>query len=367
MIGRAQKDVEGDALRALLEESVSDGAFPGAVAHVERLGGPSLTLAVGRRGAPPVDSPVDARTIYDLASLTKMLATTWLAARAVHAGLLALDEQPFSSWPGVTVAHVLAHRAGLPAWLPLFEHARAHRALGLPRGRDLVVQKARETTPECGPDERTLYSDVGFIALGALLEERLGRPLDQAFDEIARPLIGNDVRYWPIFDDGYATPLARVAPTERCKLRARVVHGQVHDENCYAMGGVAGHAGLFGTVEGTAGLARALLSALVDTSVGEGEVLRRFARQAGERPLGFDRVTDGGSTGGALSSSAVGHLGFTGTSVWLDPEQPGGPALFVLLSNRVHPTRENARIKDVRPRFHRAAALWLKAAGDRAA
>jgi len=352
---------EETALRALLEESVAEGAFPGAAAHVSRLDGPAITLTVGRRGEPPVDTPVDEQTIYDLASLTKLLSTTWLTARAVHAGVLALDEQPFAAWPGVSVAHLLAHRAGLPAWLPLYEHARAHRSLALPRGRDLVVEKALAVVPECGADLRTLYSDIGFIALGALLEERLARPLSRAFSDLAAPLVGDDVRYWPIFDDGYVTPLSRVAPTERCALRARVVHGQVHDENCYAMGGVAGHAGLFGSIVGTARLARALLRALVDDQGTDGAVLRAFANHEGERPLGFDRVTEGGSTGGALSPSSVGHLGFTGTSVWLDRDHAGGPALFVLLTNRVHPTRENARIKDVRPRFHRAAAAWLAA------
>jgi CubicO group peptidase (beta-lactamase class C family) len=355
-ISEAAADVQ-----SVLDDAVVRGVTPGAAARIDRLGGASWRFFAGSRGQPPADVPVDSATIYDLASLTKLLSTTWLCARAIRDDVLSLDECPWPAWPGVRVRDVLAHRAGLPAWLPLYEDAAAHRVLGLVEGRARIEAKARAVTLEQSPGARTLYSDIGFIALGALVEERIGVRLDRAFVELTRSLTDGRVRFVPIFEQGYLTPLSRVAPTERCALRGRIVQGQVHDENAYAMGGIAGHAGLFGTVDDTAALALEMLRALTDPAHTDHAVLCAFADADGERPLGFDRATPDGSTGGALSSVAVGHLGFTGTSLWIDRAHPGGAASFVLLTNRVHPTRENAGIRELRPRFHQAAARLLAA------
>jgi CubicO group peptidase (beta-lactamase class C family) len=349
-----------DEVQALLDDAVARGVTPGAAARIDRLDGASFRFFAGERGLAPTNTPVDEHTIYDLASLTKLLSTTWLCARAVRDGVVSLDECPWPVWPNVRVRDVLAHRAGLPAWLPLYEDAAAHRVLGLVEGRMRVESKARAVVAEHAPDTRTIYSDVGFIALGALVEKRIGERLDRAFRELTPAHARGGARFLPIFEQGYVTPLSRVAPTERCSLRGRIVHGQVHDENAYAMGGIAGHAGLFGTVDDTALLALELLRALIDDAHRDHAVLRAFADTPGERPLGFDRATLDGSTGGALSEHAVGHLGFTGTSLWIDRAHPRGPATFVLLTNRVHPSRENNGIRELRPRFHRAAARLLE-------
>ncbi len=342
------------AVQQVLEQATSRGFAPGAVAAVVDEGGDRDVFVAGHRF--PVDeggdvAVVDERVVFDLASLTKLLCTTRLVAQAIDDEALALDEVPFPRWPGVTVAHLLQHTGGLPAHKPFFELAERHGVTGVRAGRDVVVDAVLSTPVETAPGARTVYSDLGFIALGALLEERLGDPLDELF---ARASSGPGfVRLWR---DGFHAAVPHVAATERCPWRRRAMHGQVHDENAYAMGGVAGHAGLFGAVDDVVDSAVFFLRALRDAS----STLARFAFAPGERGLGFDKATPGGSTGDALGARAVGHLGFTGTSLWLDID--AGRA-YVLLSNTVSPTRSGvlARNKALRRAFHRAAALGEQA------
>jgi len=205
--------------------------------------------------------------------------------------------------------------------------------------------------PEALPGERTLYSDIGFIALGALLEDRHGAALDALW--LAHPLsAGTGLRFIDLEQQGYHPLLPDVAPTERCPWRKRIVQGQVHDDNAYCMGGVAGHAGLFGSLDDVVTVATRLLWRLRETS----DILNHFAKlPAAGRPLGFDLATPGGSTADVLSAHSVGHLGFTGTSVWFDLDTE---SIYVLLTNTVHDGRAEtaARNKSVRQAFHRAAA-----------
>jgi len=300
-------------------------------------------------------------TIYDLASLTKVLSTTALAALACSRGVLDLDEAPWEGWPDVTVRHVLLHRSGLCAWQPFFEDAIAHRVVGLAQGRDVVIEAVLGHAPDTAPDTVTVYSDLGFIALGALLETRLGGRLDHLFDTLVAPRFGTaSLSYVPLFEQGYHPRYVDVAPTELCAWRGRALQGQVHDDNAFAMGGIAGHAGLFGSVLDVMRAARCLLGDIVSPRDAWGETIAQLAREGDERALGFDRATPGGSTGGALSADAVGHLGFTGTSLWLDPSHPGGPAAFVLLTNRVHKRRDGEGIKALRQDFHHLAAELLR-------
>jgi CubicO group peptidase (beta-lactamase class C family) len=333
-----------DDVRAVIDGGVADGTTPGAAAVV--MGpGRRLVHVAGALHRGPNAASVTTETVFDLASLTKLLSTTVLAARAVDEKKLSLDETPWPRWPGVTIEHVLRHESGLPAWRPLFEEARRRNAVGLAEGKRGVVEAALAAPLEAEPGSRTLYSDLGFIALGALLEDRFGKPLDELKHGFVR-----------LERDGFHPAVPLVAPTERCPWRRRAMHGQVHDENCFAMGGVAGHAGLFGSLADVEGAGRALLDELRGTGT-----IAKFAvvPEGARRPVGFDRTTPGGTTGDALSKKAVGHLAFTGCSLWLDPSDD---AVYVLLTNRIHESREHPeRIANLRRNFHRAAASWLRA------
>lgn len=344
------------SVQAVLDQAVHLGLTPGVAAAVV---GPNFAprrFFSGHRFTPSLrddSSPVGVDTVYDLASLTKLFCTTALIARAVDDDLIALDETPWPRWSGVTVAHLLQHTSGLCPHRPFHEAASQRGVVALRAGRDVVVDAVLATLPDDAPGTRTRYSDLGFIALGALLEDRHHNPLDVIF----RQAFGDDgLRFVNLWRDGYHPAVPDVAPTERCPWRRRAVLGQVHDENAYAMGGVAGHAGLFGSLRAVESAALAFVGALQDRN----SLLSRFARVEGERGLGFDKASVGGATGDVLGPHAVGHLGFTGTSVWLDPDLDGGTA-FVLLANTVYPSRQGVvvRNKALRRAFHRAAVRGL--------
>jgi CubicO group peptidase (beta-lactamase class C family) len=342
-------------VQAFLDQVVRDGQTPGAAALVWSADA-RLMACAGRLHTEANAAAVDPSTVYDLASLTKLLCTTVVAARAVDAGVLSLDETPWPHWPRVCVANVLQHNSGLPDWAPFFERADRRGPVGTAPAIQRIITDVLSTSPQCSPGERTVYSDIGFIALGALLEQRLGKPLDVLFADAARETLDAPaLRFVRIDDAGFHPAVPLVAPSERCAWRRRLVIGQVHDENAYALGGVAGHAGLFGSITDVERAGRSILAALK-----RGGTLADFAAASGERGIGFDRATAGGSTGGVLSSRTVGHLGFTGTSLWLDPELGGG-TLFALLTNHVYFGRDKTRILRVRQGFHRAAVAWLGA------
>jgi CubicO group peptidase (beta-lactamase class C family) len=252
-------------------------------------------------------------TLFDLASLTKPLCTAALA-RTVD-----LDAEVR---PGVTVWHLLSHSSGLPAWRPLGST------------REQIVDGARREPLEAAPGTRSVYSDLGFILLGDHLERVHGRSLDRLFaDEIAR---GVETRFGPV-------EAARAAPCEGLR-------GVVHDENARAMGGVAGHAGLFSTANDVSELVRRW----VDAWHAGDPTVRKFWSPSGVPGstwcLGWDRPSAVGSSAGTRwPRDGVGHLGFTGTSIWIDPPRR---RWVVLLTNRVEPTRANERIKQFRPALH---------------
>ncbi len=378
------------ALFDLLERSAGD-VFPGCVALVWRAGATLYHEAHGsfatHDASPELHRGVTRDSVYDLASLTKVLATTTLTAIAVSEGLLGLTTPVPAPWsqacPGAQLRHLLAHCAGLAAHREYFADLRP------PGGRadaaNSVIQRVCNTPPEYPLATRAIYSDLGFIILGAWLEMVLGAPLDQAF--------ANRVA-WPLGLDGGPVPrlgfhrlqAARgpsaaqqglVVPTEvydpalhpngeptwfRCRRPVTVAHYEVHDDNAFVMGGVAGHAGLFGTAAAVLEVAHAWLTGGLP---GLGDPVRRaFLTHLSEVPgstrrLGWDSPNPDGSgaAGDALSPRAAGHTGYTGTSVWLDETPPDdrGPIIAVLLSNRVHPTRDNPKLAALRPLFHRAA------------
>lgn len=346
--------------RALLRQGVEEGVFPGAVVLVALRGEVMLHEAAGMRQTIPEPLPAHLSVVYDLASLTKPLATALVLGRLVAEGRLTFETRVGEFLPAppqkaeITLAQLASHTSGLPAWRPYF-----HRLLSAPAEdrRGLLTGLVLEEPLESLPNEAARYSDPGFILLGAALEAATGERLDRLADRLLYRPLGLSLHFRPL---GEAAPAAEVAATENCPLRGRVLVGEVHDETCWAAGGVCGHAGLFGTA---ADVARLLLH-LRQVVRGEAEgivpaqVLRRlFARRATPRGttwgLGFDHPNRVGSSAGRLlSRRAVGHLAFTGCSFWLDLEHD---LLVVLLSNRVHPVRDNDAIKRLRPRLHEAA------------
>ena len=337
------------AANAVLQRALAERAFPGAVVAAGRRGEPTRVLA-GRRLTYTSDAdPVTARTLYDLASLTKVLATTTVAMRLYDSGRLDLD-QPACEWlPGlragakarITVAHLLEHSSGMPGWLPLFREVS---------GWPAYVERIEQLDLTHAPGAQAEYSDLGFILLGAILERVAGEPWERLVREwILTPLGMSETAYCP---EPAWRP--RVAPTELCGWRGRLLHGEVHDENAFAMGGVAPHAGLFGTAGDVARLAHLMLDGgvLDGRRLVRAESAARFTRRTtmpgGTRALGWDTPSATGySTAGArMSRRAFGHTGFTGTSLWIDPERG---VFVILLSNRIHPTRDNDGIRWVRP------------------
>jgi len=340
-----------ESVAAIIERAIAAHAFPAATIEVGRRERALWRGAFGRLTYADDAPIVTEATVFDLASLTKVIATTTLAMRAIDAGRLALDDlvaERLSDWRGadreaVTIADLLEHASGLTAYLPFF---RDHH------GR-VEFQRAICTLPlEYTPRTQSIYSDLGFILLGFMLEDA-GFPLS-GFRLNAGDPVFNPPREWR----------ERTAPTELDLWRGRLLQGEVHDENTWALGGLAGHAGLFGTAGGVGVFARMVLDGLNGGStLARPETLGRFVRKSAvpgsSRALGWDTMLTTSSCGTRLSPRAIGHTGFTGTSLWLDPELD----LYVaFLTNRVHPTRENNRIQPVRRAVHDAVVESLQSA-----
>jgi beta-glucosidase-like glycosyl hydrolase/CubicO group peptidase (beta-lactamase class C family) len=351
----------------VLDRAVADHAFPGGVLAVGYQG----ELAVHEFGRQTYDmnSPtVHVDTIYDAASLTKSVVTTTLVAMQVEAGRMGLDlpvaryipewnDGPNTDWrKAVTVRNLLTHTSGLPAHKDYF--------LTLHSKREFIAAICREPL-EYAPGTKTVYSDLGFILLGEILERATGKTVDQlAHDQIFAPLEMTGTTFNPP-----KNLLRSIAPTENdTAYRKQLVQGAVHDENAFAMGGVAGHAGLFTTAPDLAAFCQMLLNGgiyshhrlLTRATISQFTASQTLAGNA--RTLGWMTPTPNSSSGRYFSSRAFGHLGFTGTSIWIDPDRQ----LFViLLTNRVNPTRENDKIAVVRPALHDAVieSLGLAPAG----
>ncbi|MGI8782969.1 MAG: serine hydrolase domain-containing protein [Acidobacteriota bacterium] len=334
-------------LESILNEAIQRRVFPGAVFAVGRSDRVEHVGAVGRLRYDS-DTQAEPATLYDLASLTKVVATTAAIMLLVEGGRLTLDAPAQSELPefplkSVTIRQLLAHASGWPAYEQFFLHSRSRAEL---------LAALWATPAETAPGEKSVYSDLGFIALGVLVERAGGLSLDRFVrDRILRPLGMRDTRFNPP-----ASLRDQIAPTEDDPWRGRVVHGEVHDENAFVLGGVAGHAGLFGAVTDLARFAQVLLQ-------GGGTLFRRatieeftrridFTSQPSSRALGWDTPAAGSSSGSKVSRRAYGHTGYAGTSMWIDPERD----LFsILLTNRVHPTRNGPDITPVRIAFHEGA------------
>jgi CubicO group peptidase (beta-lactamase class C family) len=338
--------------RSVIEKAVAERAFPAATLEVGRTGGVLWREAFGRLTYAADAPKTRDDTVFDLASLTKVIATTSIVMQGVERGDLRLDERiqrRLRQWTGidresVTIRDLLAHASGLTAWLPFY---RDHS------GRPDFEQAICTLPLEYPPRTQSIYSDLGFMLLLFLLEDAFSAPFDAQFELVRAAMPGAEGLLF--------TPPAAVrtiaAPTEVDPWRGRLLVGEVHDENTYALGGVSGHAGLFGTARAVGAFARVVLSGArgASTPLARAETVRTFVTRqdvpGSSRALGWDTMLPTSSCGTRMSAGAFGHTGFTGTSLWIDPERD---LYVVLLTNRVHPTRQNEGIQSVRRAFHDA-------------
>lgn len=354
-----------------LRERVAAGDFPGAcylVAEGDRILAES---ALGHAVLVPRKIPATLETIWDLASLTKPLAAGVLAALLRSSGALRLQDtlaRHLPAWgtaaerAGITLLDLLTHRSGLPAWHPLYLHAaEGDREARLAWLRDCAPARPSGTT--------VVYSCLGYILLGFAMERIAGMPLDRLFREkVTRPLGLADLSFRP--DAGERR---RIAATEEGNERERslagpagdryngwrtgMIWGEVHDNNARTLGGVAANAGLFGTARAVYQVARETIGSGRGL-LGEEERAQLGANQTAgsgeDRSAGFQLASSPGcSAGPALSRSAFGHTGFTGTSLWIDPETR---RICILMTNRVHPRFRDIDMNAIRRAFHEVAA-----------
>ena len=329
------------AVSPIVAQAIADRVFPGAVIEAGRANGPIGTVAAGTLAYDPGSPAVDEHTIYDLASLTKVVATTALMTDDVASGRMRLDDRVrhwIASWTGedrqsVTIRDLLEHASGLPAHRKYFEsrHSRA--------SFEAAICEEPLAYP---PRSRSAYSDPGFILLGFAMENAAKEPLDQQFYRWRNRELGPDIelRFGPGHDW-----IDRIAPTENGP-QGEQRRGEVHDENALALGGVAAHAGLFGTAPAVGAAARWWMK-----SPSLPLFATKTAVPGSSRTLGWDTMLPTSSCGTKMSASAIGHTGFTGTSLWIDPSSD---LYVVILTNRVHPTRDGEGILDARRAVHDA-------------
>jgi serine-type D-Ala-D-Ala carboxypeptidase len=346
-----------DSIVRVLDRAIADSAFPGAIGVVGTREGASTSYAAGRIDW-AADAPMpDERTLWDLASLTKVVGMTTAMMQLVEQERADLDAPVVRYLPEfvgdgkerVTIRHLLTHSSGLPSWRPLYKEATT---------ADTALSVVFATALDTVPGARMVYSDLGAILLGKVVERVSGESLDvYVARHVTGPLGMTSTMYRPD-----ASLRARVAPTEFDPWRQRHIRGEVHDENAYALGGVSGHAGLFSTAADLTRFARMLLSGgtLDGVRVLRPATIAQFTAVQdpglSHRALGWETPSGQNSAGRRMSARAFGHTGFTGTSLWIDPER----GVFVLLlTNRVNPSRQNTRIGLVRVALADAAMAAL--------
>jgi len=369
-----------------LDKAIDRQEIPGAVVLARMPREEELLEYAWVRGlaaARPERLPMRRDTIFDLASLTKVMATTTAIMMLVEEGSIALDDPVAKSLPSfaergkeeVTIRHLLSHSAGLKPWRAFHElliqkeRKTGERLLGTREGREWILDRVLRSGPVHEPGAAAVYGDLDFIVLGHLVEE----VTKQSFDDFCESRIFSrlglaDTRFFPIPVDGsQAVPDAirrRVAATENCPWRERIIWGEVHDPNASAMGGVAGHAGLFSTADDVMKFGQYFVDAWHGRSDAlPPERVREFCErqklpESSDWALGWDTPTEGVSSSGRhFSFHSVGHLGFTGTSLWIDLERE---AIVVMLTNRIHQVAKRSRF-ELRPKVHDAILEGLLA------
>ena len=330
----------------IITRAIAARVFPGAAIEVGRANGPLAAFSAGTLTYEPGSPAVDARTIYDLASLTKVIGTAPLMAGEVASGRMRLNDRVrhwIEAWTGeerqsVTLRDLLEHASGLPAHRKYFESRQ---------GRASFEVAICEEPLDYAPRTKSVYSDPGFMLLGFAIENAAREALDRQFDAWRDRELGADVelRFQPRTEW-----MDRIAPTENTELGDER-RGTVHDENAFALGGVASHAGLFGTSAAVGAAARWWM-----TSPSLPLFATRTTVPGSSRALAWDTMLPTSSCGTKMSASAIGHTGFTGTSLWIDP---ANDLYVVILTNRVHPTRDGEGIQDVRRSIHDAIVTGL--------
>jgi CubicO group peptidase (beta-lactamase class C family) len=351
-----------DRIREFLLNGVREGVYPGAVLLVAREGEAVFFEEAGNRMILPQAEPMRKDTIFDLASLTKPLATTLAVMKLVDEGKIRLD-QPIQDLitgevpndkKGLTPRLLLSHSAGFIDWQGFYLELEQFE----PKERKSILRNRLLEMPLAYPPGKgTIYSDLGFMLLEWIVQHSAGEGMHEFLDEqfyiplsLRRTFLGCADNLRTFASDEFAA-------TEDCPWRKRIIQGDVHDENAYVLGGYSGHAGLFGTAEEVYGLVALLRSHFLGERsdfLSPDTVRAFFIRQklvAGSTwALGWDMPSpENSSSGRYFSENSVGHLGFTGTSIWMDLEQD---RIAILLTNRVHPTRNNEKIKAFRPQIH---------------
>ncbi len=357
-------------IKKIIQNGIQDDIFPGAAVGIY-LGSKEKDkeryYVAGHTSSSGENKEINRNTIFDLASLTKPLATTLAVLCLLKESKIDLKsslhvlvgEKIPADKEAITIAMLLNHSAGFPAHREFFKiikkqnkkDARSHM-WEMVLGEPLLNR----------PGETQIYSDLGFLLLGWIVEKISGENLDSFVQRKLYAPLGLANHLFFSKGESENDQNTTFACCEYCQWRKRTLCGEVSDENCYALGGVAGHAGLFGDIVGVTGLVSHLLeqwkgranSSTYDSGDLTQFLNRQQAEEKGTWALGFDTPSANGSSAGQrVSPKSIGHLGFTGTSFWIDPERD---AAVVLLTNRVHPSRENEKIKEFRPYFH--DAVW---------
>ena len=342
----------------LMLKGLRDHVFPGAVLLVGQGDNPIFFEAYGKADLFS-DRAMTRDTVFDLASLTKPLATTLAVARLVDHGRIGLD-QPVGTWlpalagsdkAAITARQLLCHRSGFPPHRLFY---MTIKSLSPEVRKAAVLDLLKHVPLEGRPGAATLYSDLGFMLLCRLVEAVCGSPMNVFLKaEIYDPMGLNDLFFVDLTCN--RRPRKPFAATELCPVRNRLLVGEVHDDNAWFAGGIDGHAGLFGTAKAVFYLLRGLSAGLrgqPSTTVLSTSILSEifYGAAANPLPLGFDRPSVPHSSAGCcFSANTVGHLGFTGVSFWMDLEKD---ACVILLANRVHPFRWNSRLVQFRPQIH---------------
>ncbi len=347
-------------LEWLFKQSIKEKFFPGAVVGISIFSGTKKEIFLAAFGSVEYDGlPLSKEIFYDLASLTKPLATTLAVISLLKNKILDLQdtlpdlleiELPKDK-KNIKIIHLLGHCSGLPAYRPYFKDLAGKKKYS----GSAMIKKIMDENLTYKTGKRQLYSDLGFMLIGEIIKKKTSLRLDEYVNKKIYEPMGIDKLLFFNFDNKIRKGV-NFAPTELCNWRKKLLYGQVHDDNAFMMQGVAGHAGMFGNVYGVT----ALVNYLIDIIEGKKdhpninrEDLNTFIKKNKKNEsfgLGFDTPSsENSSSGHCFSDKSFGHLGFTGTSFWVDLEKK---ISIVLLTNRVHPDRENEKIRKLRPIFH---------------
>lgn len=347
-------------ITGLLDEGVNTNVYPGAVLLIAREGKISFLKEAGFLSTGSSQIKVKTDTVFDLASLTKPFATTLAVMDLVDKGKIHLDQCLCELLPcsvpddkqNIPVRFLLSHSSGLPGWKPYYLDLVKHNP---EKRKDILRQRILNEPLVYSPGTDSVYSDLGFMLLEWIIEACSGKKMDDLLTSGYYKPLGLKRTF--LIKKKSLFSIDEIAATEDCPWRKKIIHGEVHDENAYAMGEYSGHAGLFGTAEDLFVILNMLRGHyyLKRSDFFKPKTVQGFFRKQNivknsSWALGWDTPSPSGSSSGdCFSKKSIGHLGFTGTSVWMDLERD---IMVILLSNRVHKTRENIKIRAFRPRLH---------------